>query len=220
VPASDPRKNVSDTTATFSFDEEGTMHVDWNRTHRNLRGFEERRHLKELDAHARQERLADLCGRGREMEVARAQAPGLDEKFGALRLECALDGELVGPTEEIGRYSFHLEGPWTEPLPDFEGREARTHSAVFHFGRVDKAKLLVQAPPGFAPKAAPAPRHIESPFGRYVRTVQVTEAGYQVDRGVAFTPLMVPATEYAALRTFLDEIRRTDQDPLEFERKP
>ena len=219
VPASDARKNLSETAATFTFDEEGTMHVAWTRTNKNLRGFDERRHLKELDAHARGERLAELCGRGREMEVGKADSPGLDAKFGSLALQCELDGELVGPTEEIGVYSFVTDGPWTEPLPDFEGRTTRVHHAVFHFGRVDKTRLSVKAPPGFVPKAAPEPRKIESPFGRYARTVAIKDDGYEVERAVAFTPLVVPPEEYATLRSFLDQIRQADQSPLEFERK-
>jgi len=220
VPPSDARKNLSDTAATFTFDEEGTMHVAWTRTNKNLRGFDERLHLKNMDAHARGERLQELCGKGGSMEVAQAESPGMEEKFGSLRLECALDAEMTGPTEEIGRYSFTFSGPWIEPLPDFEGRATRVHPAVFDFGRVDKAKLTIQAPPGFAPKGAPEPKQIDTPFGRYRRAVRVTEAGYEVDRGVGFTPLMVPPQDYPALRAFLDQIRQADQVALEFERKP
>jgi len=85
---------------------------------------------------------------------------------------------------------------------------------------VDKAKLTIEAPPGFAPKGAPEPKQIDTPFGRYRRSVRVTKAGYEVDRGVGFTPLMVPPQDYPALRAFLDQIRQADQVALEFERKP
>ena len=179
----------------------------------------QRLYLKDLDAHDRRERLEELCGRGREMEVAKAESPGLEAKFGTLALDCELDGELVGP-EEVGRYSFSMDGPWNEPLPDFGGRATRVHAALFDFGRVDKTKLSVQSPPGFAPKGALEPTRFESPFGRYIRTVTVTEDGYEVNRGVAFTPLMVPAADYPALRAFLDQIRQADHMSLEFERKP
>lgn len=220
VPASDPRKNLSDTSATITFDDDGTMHVAWNRTNKNLRGFDERRYLKNLDGHARQERLEQLCGSGGQMEVARAESPGMEAKFASLRLVCELTAEETGPDEEIGRYSFTFTGPWIEPLPDFEGRATRVHPAVFEYGRVDRTKLVVKAPPGFAPRAAPEPKQIDTPFGRYRRAVTLNEGGYEVERGVGFTPLSVPAKDYPALRAFLDQIRQADQTPLEFERKP
>ena len=67
---------------------------------------------------------------------------------------------------------------------------------------------------------APEPTRFESPFGRYIRTIAATETGYEVERGVAFTPIMVPPEEYPALRAFLDQVRQADRVPLEFERKP
>jgi hypothetical protein len=219
VPASDYRKNLSESEASFTFDGEGTMHVTWTRANENLRGFEVRRSLKNLDAHARQERLQDLCGAAWALEISQADSPGLDEKFGTLRLQCAGDAELTGPGEEDDRYTMLLDGPWIEPLPDFEGRAARVHPAVFDYGRVDSARLSVEAPPSFVPKGAPKPRQIDSAYGRYRRTVKVTDRGYLVERLVTFTPLVVPVQEYGGLRAFLDIIRQADQVPLEFERR-
>ena len=219
VPASDYRKNVSASEATFTFDEEGAMHVAWTRDNKNLRGFELRRYLKDLDTHARQERLQDLCGATHALEISQADSPGLEEKFGTLHLRCVGDAELTGPAEEDGRYTMLLDGPWIEPLPDFEGRAERVHPVVFDYGRVDSARLTVEAPPGFVPKSAPKPRGIDSDYGRYRRTVQLTERGYLVERHLSFTPLVVPAQEYVGLRAFLDLIRQADQVPLEFERK-
>ena len=221
VPPADAEKNASETTGQVLFEEDGTLRATWTRTSANARGFDERRALKQLDPHARGERLRELCRGREEFEVSSAATPGLADPFGPLRLECTLEGAFAGPPEGAPRFPFVADGPWIDPLPDFEGRTTRAHPVIFGYGRVDRDTLQVKAPPGFlaAPGELP-PQRFETAFGTYVRTVEATPDGYRVQREVMFTPLKVPAADYPLLLHFLEDVRRADRVPLLFERRP
>jgi hypothetical protein len=222
VPPAEAGKNLSETRARLAIDEEGTLRATWTRASANARGFDERHYLRQLAPQPRDERLRELCaGEEDDFEVTGATAPGLMDTFGALRLECGVERELAGPLEDGPRFSFVVEGPWIDPLPDFEGRTTRVHPVIFDYARTDKATLEVEAPPGFQPLATdPATQDFETAFGRYTRTVKTTASGYEIERNVAFTPMQVPASDYPLLLGFLEEIRTADRVPLVFERKP
>jgi hypothetical protein len=215
VPPSGPASNLSRVTAELSHSADGaTLVTTWRRTSSGQNALSETQPAGL--PRERNDRALTMCGRGPGVDVIRA-----DSSTGyppvATRLECEIEEAVVPVEPAISRYSVKWTGPWLGPLPELPSGP-RTHPVAFDFPRVDLLELSLKSPHGFRPRPAPDATTLTGPFGKYRLVVTVTEDGYKVERAVALFAVAVPASEYDALRAFLDGVRRADGTLLEFER--
>jgi len=215
---SEARRNVSEAHAKIVFDpQDGTAKISWSMDGLGQQGLSERRAWRTLNPADRQKRLDEYCGATGDLEISRAEAPGLQDLQAGFHVDC--DGTLLEAhfRSDLGQYSFRWDGAWIESVPELTST-SRRESVVFNFPRIDHTSIEVVAPPGFVPTALPKVAPIESPFGRYNLFLTVTPEGCQVERLFALTALAVPAKDYEPLRRFLAEVHQADATPLVFQK--
>jgi len=218
LPPSSLRENLMDAKARIRFDDDGTTRVIWSATMTGQQGYLEWLSLRDSTAEERAKSLDEACGASGEFEVTKSGGPELGGKTAGYRLECEGEWNSPGTDETSSSFSFPFDGPWTGDTPELTA-STRVHPVVFDFPWVDRATIEIDAPPGFAPVAAPAPITIEVPFARYTVTFTVTPGGYRVEREHRFTPLLIMPVEYPMLREYLAQVRLADRTRLDFRRK-
>jgi hypothetical protein len=189
----------------------------WTRTGAGHDGLVERLGLQGLAAGARERRLVEICAAGQPVEVRHARDPSPDAPDGRFRIECEarMDPEIaVSDPETIG---VGIEGPWIHPVPILES-PTRMHKVVMDFARVDRARIVVEAPPGYIPRSPPPPVIGASPYGSYSLVVECAPGGCEVLREFALAQAEVAPHEYEALRSFLIDARRADRTRIAFAR--
>jgi hypothetical protein len=214
--APDPVKNASETKTKISFNvEEGTASIRWSRADSGQAGRSDRMKLRGESPEERRKSLEDLCGSYGSFEVARAEAPGLEDLNQGLHLEC--EGTLTDTnfTSELGRYSFRFDGAWEEGVPELTS-PTRVHPVIFSFPHVDKNVIDIDAPPGFVVADPPPSTQLDSPYGHYALSISATPSAYHVERTFSIDTVGVAAAEYEPLRRFLSEVHQADQMPVEF----
>ena len=218
LPASDPEKNVSETHVTISFNlDDGSEEFSSVTDDACQQGLSERWRLRGLNPEERAGELEKSCGASGDTEVSKAEAPRLQDVTAGYRLEC--EGTITDANfrRNLGRYSLDLFGPWFQGPPRFTA-PTRSMDVVFRYPRTDSLVLDVRSPPGFVAMDIRNPPAIESAFGRYALKIAATTEGYHVERLYSLTTVTVPAKDYEALRSFFDDIARSDATRLEFRR--
>lgn len=79
--------------------------------------------------------------------------------------------------------------------------------------------VRVQLPEGFEVDETPDPLKIETPFGSYTATYEVKEGQLLFTRTLSIKALTIPAEQYAAVRSFFERIRATEQAPVVLAKK-
>ncbi len=197
-------------------DDGATWIAHWDRTAAGQYALADTQGLGGLADKERKERIATLCGLGPDVEVARSDWSVTYPPVSS-RLACESRRRADAPDAAVGIYTIDWSGPWIGSVPDLPPGP-RVHPVVFDFPRVDTMELTVKAPSGFRPRAAPEPRQLSGPYGKYRLVIAATPEGYEVNRALALLPLRVPPAEYEALRSFVEEVRRADRTPLTFVR--
>ena len=218
IPPSPPARSVSSTTATLSFvDGNEAVVASWTRTAKGQHGFDERRHLRDLDPGERERRVRELCGEATGSDVLVAETPGLDQTRGPLELRCEFEREPGGLDERISRYSFPIFGPWFVWLPDFSD-ERRVHPIVFRFPRIDVGTITMRPPEGFEPESGFDPVILNGRLADYALTVETVDGAFKVSRNFVLKSLVVPPAEYAEFRAVLEKVRAADRASVTFRR--
>jgi transglutaminase-like putative cysteine protease len=76
-------------------------------------------------------------------------------------------------------------------------------------------QITLKLPPGFSVDELPPPATLESPYARFTMTVERTPDGGVVSRRrFEMQRALVPTSEYATLRTFLDRVRAAATAPI------
>jgi hypothetical protein len=91
----------------------------------------------------------------------------------------------------------------------------QVRSQPVHLGppSLEVDSVLISIPAGYALEAAPASRSIETSFGRYERTISVSEGGELLyARLLELDGARLPAEEYESVRTFLASVARWDTE--------
>ncbi len=214
--APDPLKNSSETRTKISFNvEDGTASIRWSRADSGQAGRSDRMRLRGESPEERRKTFEDLCGSYGSFEVTRAEAPGLEDLYQGLHLEC--EGTLTDTnfTSELGRYSFRFDGAWEENVPELTS-PTRIHPVIFSFPRVDKNVIDIDAPSGFVVADPPPSTKLDSPYGHYALSISATQSGYHVERTFSIDTVGVAAAEYEPLRRFLSQVHQADRTPVEF----
>ena len=213
---SQPRQNVSETRVRVVLaDSHGGLKATWSRTGTGQQGYEERLKLRRLLEGERRLILKGYCGSDEGAQVVSAAAPDIAELAKSWRLECDATLKTEGFDASGAESELSLAGPWIVPVPDFPA-ETRIHPIVFPFPRIDNTILEVVAPEGFLAEDQPPPILIESEYGNYARFVRPVEGGYEVQRTFSLTTAVATVEEYAAIRNFLNQVRRADAAPVKF----
>jgi hypothetical protein len=118
-------------------------------------------------------------------------------------------------TSDLGRYSFRLDGPWQEGVPELTS-PTRVHPVIFSFPHVDKNVIDIDAPTGFVAGDPPPSTKLDSPYGHYTLAISATPSGYHLERTFSIDTVGVVATDYEPLRKFLSEVHQADRMPVEF----
>jgi hypothetical protein len=217
VPPAVAKLNLSDTKVTIEFGEENeTILAKWYRRASGAAGMDHRRWFRDLDPSKRKKTLDDFCG-GHAIEVLGAELPEIAASSGPFQVACDLDLGESHISDDTGRYSFAFTGPWWPVTPEFPSSN-RTTPVIFQYQLADVVSIDVKAPRGFRAASAPAPIDLRSPFGRYQLAIVKNEEGFHVDRALALLPLKVDPPDYAALRSFLQDVAKHDHTSLLFER--
>jgi len=214
--APDSGQNASETKTNISFNlEEGTASIHWSRADSGQTGRSDRMDLRGQSPEERVKTLDSLCGSQGSFEVTRAEAPGLEDLYQGLHLECEGTMTDTNFTSDLGRYSFQFDGPWEEGVPELTS-PTRVHPVIFSFPHVDKNVIDIDAPSGFVAADPPPSTKLDSPYGHYVLSISATSSGYHVERTFSIDTVGVTAAEYDPLRRFLSEVRQADRMPVEF----
>jgi len=75
-------------------------------------------------------------------------------------------------------------------------------------------KVVLTLPEGFKPEELPANVSLESPYGTYQTSFEITPAALIMNRTVTFNRVIVPATDYAKVRKFFSDISRADRNSV------
>jgi len=214
--APDSGQNASETKTNISFNlEEGTASIHWSRADSGQTGRSDRMDLRGRSPEERVKTLDGLCGSQGSFEVTRAEAPGLDDLYQGLHLECEGTMTDTNFTSDLGRYSFRFDGPWEEGVPELTS-PTRVHPVIFSFPHVDKNVIDIDAPSGFVAADPPPSTKLDSPYGHYVLSISAASSGFHVERTFSIDTVGVAAAEYDPLRRFLSEVRQADRMPVEF----
>lgn len=214
IPTDTAAVNTSSTLVQLRFAEgDEAASVEWARQSTGQSGYSRRHELRIADAAERGRKLKELCGADERFEVSRAEAPELQVFAQGLRVECQGTLTVEPPDEQETAWRVRLDGPWIESLPDI-GSAPRVHPVIFDYNRVTRTTTLVTPPPGYNLNGALQPAKIDSPFGRYVRSVQVNGQSLQVQRTLHLVRVKVEPEEFEALQKFFADIRRADAMPL------
>jgi uncharacterized protein DUF3857 len=214
--APDPGQNASETKTKVSFNlEEGSASVRWSRADSGQAGRSNHMELRGQSPEERVKTIEGLCGSQGSFEVTRAEAPGLEDLYQGLHLEC--EGLLTDTnfTSDLGRYSFRFDGAWEEGVPELTSA-TRVHPIIFSFPHVDKNVIDIDAPAGFVVANPPPSTKLDSPYGHYALSISATPSGCHVERTFSIDTVGVAATEYEPLRKFLTEVHQADRMPVEF----
>lgn len=219
IPPSAPGRNLSTTYGDVRFAEGNDVTIaKWRRTGKGQHGLDERRRLRDLPPGDRDDRIRELCGHGRGTEVLSSRAPGLDDPFGPLLLECESEREPEGLDGGSERYDLPIWGPWFEPVPEaFDAM--RTYPVVFRYPHADLATMTFAPPDGYVAGELPAPVVRRADVGEYTLTFETAGKGVSVSRSFVLKVLAVPPEQYDGLRSFLTEVRKADLGVITFRRE-
>ncbi len=190
--------------------------VSWSAAGTGQRGMDERDMIRADEPTERENDLRDLCGESRRLEVTRAQLGSL-EHDSTYSLTCEGDLVELAPGPDQQTFSARFSGAWIPDVPALV-KPDRTFPVVWEHPWADRTTIDLESPQGFAPGRAPAPVSLTTPFGGYSLTVTTAAAGFHVERSFSMRPLTVKAEDYAALRSFLQQVRRADEIRLSFVR--
>jgi len=218
TPVSGAQENVSRTTGTIAIDAaQGLARVRWAREGSGQKGLVDRRALRRLAPDERSKRLDELCGATGDLDVSRAESPGLDDPTAAFRLECEGESARAGPASGDASISVRLSGAWMEDVPELSA-PVRRYPVVLPFPGIDRTVLDISAPEGFTPGPPPEPLRVTGAWGSYALSIVKTPVGYHVERSLQLDQTVIPVASYDALRRFLEEARLADRTTLVFER--
>jgi hypothetical protein len=72
----------------------------------------------------------------------------------------------------------------------------------------------IKLPDGFAVDETPDPAKLETPFGTYTTSYEVTDGTLVFTRSLVLKRATVPASDYALVRSFFEKIRAAEQAPV------
>ena len=103
--------------------------------------------------------------------------------------------------------------------------EERKFDIILDFGYTDMDKVEIGIPAGYKPESIPAGVAIESKFGKYKSSVQLSENKIIYDRSLEHYSGKFPKTDYSDLVKFYDAIFKADRNKIvlvknEEEKKP
>lgn len=218
LPASNPKKNISESNVEIEFTEGNEAMVrSWVQTGTGQVGLDERRYLRSLSPDQRTERIDELCGLGPETDVVTAEVVALEDVNRNLELHCATESLEHGVTEDITHYQLEWGGPWIPHLPVLPD-EPRAYPVVFDFPRIDVVRVKVKAPEGYVPGDPPPRAVVDGPVGRYILDIERSDDGFRIERAISVMTLSLAKEHYGKLREFVEEARRLDRTPLNFTR--
>ncbi len=203
--------------AELSFiDENEAVEVQWSRMGTGQYGYSRAR-LRSLAPKDREDSLLRRCGNSEDFEVETAESGGLVAWLGEYELSCM--GELVGAGIEdgAGRVSASFRGPWLKSPLSLDPGE-RKQRLIFNYPWSASEEIYVHAPEGYKPAGAPAPVHVDSQLGGYHLEIEVIDTGYVVRRRLIQKLPMLKAQYYQHLASFIQQVKRADETPLEFVR--
>lgn len=127
LPYADARTNLLGAQVRLAIEgARGAASVTWSAAGLGQRMSDERLQLRRLAPHERSLELLDFCGHGGDLEITRAEAPGIDSPTASFALDC--EGTLVNlPIDRGGsRFFLPIQGPWIAPIPSLTSA-SRTH---------------------------------------------------------------------------------------------
>ncbi|ANM28824.1 hypothetical protein ABI59_03190 [Acidobacteria bacterium Mor1] len=218
IPVTPAEQNVQTTRGRMEFGEDNdSILIEWEREGTGQAGFSEHHYLRYLSPKEREERLYRLCGEHGDFEVDTAEAPELGDPNEPFKLICSGESFGAGIGDNIGMYSFGINGAHIPPVPDLIAEE-RVHPVVLNFPRIDITEMEISAPEGFEPTEAPMTRNIKSPYGDYRLEFARTDDGYTVKRRFELKGLAISPANYGTFHEYLKEVRRADGSAVEFRR--
>lgn len=189
--------------------------VEWSRKGWGQQGLVERLAYRGLDAAAKKSQLGELCGAGRGWEITRSEVEGFEDLMSPWSLHCGCRASLR--PEEPREVGFSIGGPWIQRVPELPDA-TRVNPVVFDFPYEEMTVIEVAPPPGYVPGDLSRPIDLKEDFGRYTLATTRTPDGYRVERGLAILRQQLEATDYARLRSFLEQVRNADETALQFKR--
>jgi len=90
----------------------------------------------------------------------------------------------------------------------------RVHAIVFPYSYQEVDEITLEVPPGRQVEALPAPRNQNTSFGSYKTTYESSDGIVKFERQVVMNGLVFDAEDYPQLRTFYDNVRAADEEPV------
>ncbi len=116
----------------------------------------------------------------------------------------------ASPTASRLFLPLNLMERWADVPPPAELRAQPVHAAPYAFADTDSVSY--ELPEGYVVEAAPDPVVVEAPFGRYEARVEQPASGTLVyRRELTLTDPVLPPSQYAAYRLFVQQVVRADQ---------
>ena len=217
LPQSHATANQNRTKVQLGFaDDNWVLAADWVTTSMGQTGLQQLK-LLELAGDKRREEVLDwYCGDGADFEVIEVKQSIVFPPIGS-RMSCIAEGATSGIGEDIGSYSMGWLGAWSHAIPELPPGP-RVHDIEFEFPTIDTTVVSVTPPQGFVPDELPDAIEIESEYGRFKVEFELSETGIDVRRAFALLTPSVPAAEYDALRSFLEDVRAADGGAVRFVR--
>jgi len=214
LPYAGPNESRSETKVEVKWQEDGRA-IRWSRSSTGQEGYLDRLTLRKLIPEERKKRLDEICGAGSQFDIARAEAPGIDDLLAGFRFEC--EGEsIASPTPSgAGELDVSMAGPWIEALPELSA-PVRHHPVVLGYPRVESLQIDILPPAGYVAAAASPPVTIEGPYGDYSLETRADDKGYHLTRTLTVKTPRVEVRSFEGLRSFLSQIQRADRTPLVF----
>lgn len=213
VPPPEPADSTTRTEVGIDLDvERGELTADWESIAAGQAGLTM---AQQLGGRSEDERRS-FCAEGPDSRTFRAD---FDVGLSMLtRLRCGVEIETAPAGSNVGRYAVGWTGPWIASLPDLPVGE-RVHPVLFSFPQVEFSDIELRAPEGFVPETPPEGRTVDGRFGKYKVQFSRTEDGYRIERALGQLVVVVPPSEYEALRAFFDDVRQADATQLTFVRR-
>jgi transglutaminase-like putative cysteine protease len=125
-----------------------------------------------------------------------------------------LEAEFTAPRFAARAGSRLLIDPNVLGLPRPAPAAVEARSQPVHLGppslEVDSVRISI--PAGYALEAAPAARSLETSFGRYERSISVSDGELIYARRLELDGARLPAEDYESVRTFLASVARWDTE--------
>jgi hypothetical protein len=74
--------------------------------------------------------------------------------------------------------------------------------------------VTIKLPAGFDVDEMPDAAELNKPFGNYTASYEVKDGSLIFKRSLVIKAATIPAEQYAAVRTFFERIRATEQSPV------